>query len=463
MEAEKVLKQLNEAYSLFFKGDRLGYDALLEQSREHIGPSGEERWLWGEWKLVSVLASLRDLKACIRIFDETIIDLGGRRSQIFDVQKCFQFGSDSVFWLYMREPGQAERTGILFNKMLERYQMITGSGQGYTEFYQAELAYHQGDLIKARPLAYQAAYLAKSTRQMHLVMSSAKLIGHIALHMRDMQDWRFAIESVSTVLDSEQDEDTARMLRSTAQLLYAEMLLQLDDMEALPSWVKGGDFNVSSGVAPCNMKYAINDPHITACDYPLALWIHALYLLRSGQHARALAADSVQRMFGIEKEFVCYQIYYCLLRGLCYYFMDDRKRAAAEFASAVEMIAPDGLWLVVAEFAPASNGLLLEAVKTCGGNAGAVQRIARGYIDNSQKLKEMRQGQDMDRLLTSREREIAGLAADGLRNKEIAQRLNVTEQTVKFHLSNIYSKLDINSRARLAATLRSQTKNYTKV
>jgi len=53
-------------------------------------------------------------------------------------------------------------------------------------------------------------------------------------------------------------------------------------------------------------------------------------------------------------------------------------------------------------------------------------------------------------MLTPRETEIAQLVADGLRNKEIARALNISEGTVKMHLHNIYGKLKISSRLQLA-------------
>jgi DNA-binding CsgD family transcriptional regulator len=56
--------------------------------------------------------------------------------------------------------------------------------------------------------------------------------------------------------------------------------------------------------------------------------------------------------------------------------------------------------------------------------------------------------------LTASERRIAGMAADGLSNREIAQALFVTKKTVEAHLSNAYRKLDIHSRMQLAAALR---------
>jgi DNA-binding NarL/FixJ family response regulator len=51
--------------------------------------------------------------------------------------------------------------------------------------------------------------------------------------------------------------------------------------------------------------------------------------------------------------------------------------------------------------------------------------------------------------LTTREVEVAGLVALGLRNRDIAERLAISEGTVKIHLHNIYEKLGIEGRSQL--------------
>jgi DNA-binding CsgD family transcriptional regulator len=51
--------------------------------------------------------------------------------------------------------------------------------------------------------------------------------------------------------------------------------------------------------------------------------------------------------------------------------------------------------------------------------------------------------------LSHREAEVAELVSKGLSNKEVASQLFVTEKTVKFHLTNIYKKMSVKSRAQL--------------
>jgi DNA-binding NarL/FixJ family response regulator len=51
--------------------------------------------------------------------------------------------------------------------------------------------------------------------------------------------------------------------------------------------------------------------------------------------------------------------------------------------------------------------------------------------------------------LTTREREIIRLIAAGLKNKEVASRLRISDITVRHHLTSIFSKLDVSNRQKL--------------
>ena len=55
--------------------------------------------------------------------------------------------------------------------------------------------------------------------------------------------------------------------------------------------------------------------------------------------------------------------------------------------------------------------------------------------------------------LSTREREIAELVADGLTNREIAARLFLSEKTIETHLTRVFQKLGVRSRAQVAAAV----------
>ena len=58
---------------------------------------------------------------------------------------------------------------------------------------------------------------------------------------------------------------------------------------------------------------------------------------------------------------------------------------------------------------------------------------------------------DSENPLSERETEVLTMVADGARNKEIAYKLEIAERTVKAHLSHIFQKLEVDSRAAAVA------------
>jgi DNA-binding CsgD family transcriptional regulator len=59
--------------------------------------------------------------------------------------------------------------------------------------------------------------------------------------------------------------------------------------------------------------------------------------------------------------------------------------------------------------------------------------------------------------LSNREREVVQLLLEGKSNKLIARDMKVSERTIEFHLTNIYSKFQVNSRMELALSLKDDT------
>ena len=77
----------------------------------------------------------------------------------------------------------------------------------------------------------------------------------------------------------------------------------------------------------------------------------------------------------------------------------------------------------------------------------AVHALSQGLIVGAPHLLFESEGEPSERgPLTERELEVLGLLSRGLANKQIAVELGISEHTVKFHVSSIYTKLDVTNR-----------------
>jgi len=102
--------------------------------------------------------------------------------------------------------------------------------------------------------------------------------------------------------------------------------------------------------------------------------------------------------------------------------------------------------VVLKEMAPQ---LLVEAVRAVHGGgrwleAGSVGPALRQLAEREAGARKLAE------VLTPRELELVRMVANGLRNRAIAERLFISEGTVKIHLHNVYRKLEVGGRLELA-------------
>ena len=98
-----------------------------------------------------------------------------------------------------------------------------------------------------------------------------------------------------------------------------------------------------------------------------------------------------------------------------------------------------------------STGELIEALlMAASGEIALSPQLAITMLDEVRRID--RDARDEDRLVTRREEEVLQLIADGCSTPEVAQKLYISQKTVKNHLASIYEKLD--ARDRTQAVLR---------
>jgi DNA-binding NarL/FixJ family response regulator len=123
--------------------------------------------------------------------------------------------------------------------------------------------------------------------------------------------------------------------------------------------------------------------------------------------------------------------------------------------------------LVVEAFRSGAIGVC-ERSQSCETLCKCIHSVHRGQVwANSQQLRYLLEalsggmpGRVTDVrgqvLLTQREGEVVSLVAEGLRNREIAEALKISEHTVKNHLFRVFERLGISSRAELILYLLGQ-------
>jgi two-component system, NarL family, nitrate/nitrite response regulator NarL len=97
-----------------------------------------------------------------------------------------------------------------------------------------------------------------------------------------------------------------------------------------------------------------------------------------------------------------------------------------------------------------ASDLLLKSIrKVSDGEIWLDNRMTAEVVEAFKKSSEAGQRREKP-LLSDREKEIVQLVAQGFRNREIGEKLFISEQTVKNHLHNIFDKLGVSDRLELA-------------
>lgn len=124
---------------------------------------------------------------------------------------------------------------------------------------------------------------------------------------------------------------------------------------------------------------------------------------------------------------------------------------SAEVERELVMLAPaDGFSLISKDVTPE---ILVQSLRQV---AGGRRLLPLPTTDQTVLREQSAITENALAVLTERERQIMRLVSEGLSNKEIGRRLNISNGTIKVHLHHIFQKLEISNRTVLAAIAISQ-------
>ncbi len=183
------------------------------------------------------------------------------------------------------------------------------------------------------------------------------------------------------------------------------------------------------------------------------LSLAALLIAKGDLHA---AESLLESMIGWAEATKQYRTLICarVLQSLAYAELKNTQKALHSLALALDMAEPEGYFQAILEVGRPVLPLLYAAVQK-GVHAEFATRLLDVFKETRPDLMEKSdtQKRQPDNLtpLRPREVEVLKLVADGQTNKEIAQELQISLRTVKFHMTCILTKLGVDNRLQAVA------------
>ncbi|ABI68390.1 LuxR C-terminal-related transcriptional regulator [Syntrophomonas wolfei] len=432
-----ILNMLRIAWILFMAGMNEQFEILMDEL--HTMPELlDNSDLLREWLLLSSYRNFPNLAEMTVIVRQAAPLFKSQYSQVILPTTLWCFGNYSPLTEFYTKPGEADRQADVLEEYITIYSRLTnGHGSGADALFRAELAYQRGNLNDAEILAYKAAFLAESKQQSVVLLGAAILLAHVALHKADTVGWERAIASMEHAASF--DRQDTFVIRSVIDIIRGVLLNEFQNHMSIADWLQNADFE---------------DRRLSPAVINIALFVHLVFLLHQGEFARVIGtAQAVRPAEGLLSPYG--DIFACFLMATSHMALGNRVQAAAFVEDAARKALPDGLVSPFASYSQLLGDLvdeviardypaLLEKFKTVR------KRFSQGWFT----LREALFSGELPPDLTEREYEVAKLAATGLRNSEIAEKLVITESTVRSHMRTIFQKLQIDRRTRLAEKLK---------
>jgi LuxR family maltose regulon positive regulatory protein len=139
------------------------------------------------------------------------------------------------------------------------------------------------------------------------------------------------------------------------------------------------------------------------------------------------------------------------LRAQALHSLGEHWKARQEFDAAVSLAMFEGHRQLFRDLGPAL--LPLARAQTISDAEARLPRVRDLFVNSIVEDWQQRGAESDVAVLSEREQAVLQLLAQGLTNKAIARALQVSDNTVKFHLKNIFTKLGVTSRAEAVRAL----------
>ena len=405
---------------------------LMDAIAEHPELPAQERGdLLGECDLIMSFLCYNDISAMSRLHRSASAQMS---RPAISIRKSggWTFGSPSVLMMFYRGAGQLESELAEMDECMPHYYRITeGHGQGAEKIMRAEAAFQQGRFTDAH-IQLESAY--------------AQIAGNGQENMAlccDFLAWR-----LSRFTDVETRGSFAQRRAALLRLHNAAWLNLWNDAAAYYHALTGETEKIPEIFA----AHRLSSVNILAPGKPMTEMIENQVYLAQGAYAKVIGRSAGLLAMCEGMHYALVALHIRLQTAAAYALLGKHSEAQTLLQQALQDAEPDGFVIPFAENYRFLRPLLEETAQ----HPLAAAALALGSAAERRSRGALRPAALAG--LTEREYEIVGLMTERLSNREIAERLFLSEGSVKQYIKQIYAKLQIEGdtrtkRQRLAALL----------
>jgi LuxR family maltose regulon positive regulatory protein len=388
----------------------------------------EKTNLMGELTFLSAITTYKDIQSMSEEGKKAYDMLGGQ-IKLIDLRESWTYGSPSMLHIFYRKRGELDKEFKKISEGIPYYYKITNNhGYGAEAVMGAEILLNRGDFRGAEISCYKAIYMSESKKQYSIYLCAVFVMLRIAIIHGNSSQFNAILKMVKEKIEPHK-------LNRTMDLCEGFIFSNIGQIELIPNWLSLGN---------------IEKEELSFLSVSYANIIYGKTLFLKGEYLKLLGIS--QQFLEVASTFsnIYSYIYTYIHMAAANLKLGERGAALEYLKSALEMAIPDRLYMPFAE-----NGEyildILNEVKQDDLYKNQIQDILKLYNDYKDGIEKIRASCLLNKIpqMTEREMEVAKLAAKNLTNKEIAEQLYISQNTVKFYLKSIFSKLSIKSRSKL--------------
>lgn len=302
---------------------------------------------------------------------------------------------------------------------------LRGGNGEWARLFETGLLYYRGDW-------QAAADMARSLLQTDVSFEARLFVSHMlsleALYLGDVQKWLLSRRLLA------QTEASSECQRARVAFSLAALDNGIFVNTSFPPWFREGAF----------------DP-LPLADYPFARYIFVKMLYIEGAYDKLTAVISILISQSQAERALLSEVYLRIVAAMGFHCTGDEDQAEKHLRAALALALPDRLYAPFAEHRR-NLGVGLDRLLREMDPEGLKKVVSLNAViqEGWTTLYNSLYGKKLSNEMTIREYEVARLVLQGLTNKEIADRLGISINTVKLYLRVIFEKFGINRREDLS-------------